>query len=244
MTKTIACNRVLLKLSGEILMGSQPFGIDFNACRKAAKAIKKIRDHQVEIAIVIGGGNIFRGINLAGSGITRTPADHMGMLATLLNGIALQQALQAEECPSRVMSALECPRVVDSYNWRKAHKYLKAKEVVLFVGGTGNPYFTTDTASALRASEIHADVLLKATKVDGIYNKDPLKYPDATKYETITYTQALKEQLNVMDAAAFALCRSNSIPIFVFNGEKLNHLSLHEILSDRRHGTLVTEENI
>lgn len=242
MIKDKAYKRILLKLSGETIMGSQGFGVDFTACQEVAQSIKQIRDQQIELGIVIGGGNIFRGINLADSGMERTPADHMGMLATLINGTALQQAIRMQGCPARVMSALECPRVADSYNWRAAHEYLAAGEVVIFVGGTGNPYFTTDTASALRASEIHADILLKATKVDGIYNKDPLKYPDAVKYESITYTRALEEQLKIMDATAFALCMSNSIPIFVFNMERLNDLSIHEILSDQRHGTLVTEE--
>lgn len=223
-------------------MGSQGFGVDFDACCKVAKAIKGIRDHQMEVGIVIGGGNIFRGINLSDSGMARTPADHMGMLATLINGTALQQALQAEGCPARVMSALECPRVADSYNWKKAHEYLQNGEIVVFVGGTGNPYFTTDTASALRANEIHADILLKATKVDGIYDKDPMKHDDAIKYDTISYKKALQEQLKIMDATAFALCMSESIPIFVFNMERLHDHSIHEILSDQRHGTLVTEE--
>ncbi len=242
MIKDKGYKRILLKLSGETLMGPQGFGVDFNACQQIAKSIKQIRDQQIELGIVIGGGNIFRGINLSNSEMKRTPADHMGMLATLINGTALQQAIQIQDCPSRVMSALECPRVADSYNWRKAHEYLKAGEVVIFVGGTGNPYFTTDTAAALRANEIHADIILKATKVDGIYDKDPLKFPDAVKYETITYTQALEDKLKIMDATAFALCMSNSIPIFVFNMERLNDLSIHEILSDNKHGTLVTEE--
>jgi uridylate kinase len=244
MSKNSTYKRILLKLSGETIMGPQGFGVDFDACKKVAKSIKSIRDNEIEVGIVIGGGNIFRGINLSNSGMKRTPADHMGMLATLINGTALQQAIQSTGCPSRVMSALECPAVSDTYNWREAHECLDAGEVVIFVGGTGNPYFTTDTASALRASEIHADILLKATKVDGIYDKDPLQNPEAIKYDTITYTQALKEQLKIMDATAFALCMSNSIPIFVFNMERLNDLSIHELLSDQRHGTLVTEENL
>lgn len=243
MMKDKTNKRILLKLSGETIMGPQGFGVDFSACREVAKSIRQIRDQGVELGIVIGGGNIFRGINLSDSGMERTPADHMGMLATLINGTALQQALQLEGCPARVMSALECPRVADSYNWGKAVESLENGEVVIFVGGTGNPYFTTDTASALRASEIHADILLKATKVDGIYSKDPLKFPDATKYETISYTQALEEKLQIMDATAFALCMSNSIPILVFNMNRLSELSIHETLFDHRHGTLVTEEN-
>lgn len=243
MMKDKELQRILLKLSGETIMGPKGFGIDFDACKEVSKSIKAIHSQGVELGIVIGGGNIFRGINLSNSDMERTPADHMGMLATLMNGTALQQAIQLQGCPVRLMSALDCPKVADSYSWRRAHEYLQAGEIVIFVGGTGSPYFTTDTASALRASEIHADILLKATKVDGIYSQDPLKYPDSVKYDTITYKQALEEQLKIMDATAFALCMSESIPIFVFNMERLNNLSIRDILSDHRHGTLVTEEN-
>ncbi|MEM1282340.1 MAG: UMP kinase [Chlamydiota bacterium] len=243
MMKDTGIKRILLKLSGETIMGPKGFGIDFDACKEISKSIKAIHSQDIELGIVIGGGNIFRGINLSNSDMERTPADHMGMLATLMNGTALQQAIQLQGCPVRLMSALDCPKVADSYNWRKAHEYLQAGEIVIFVGGTGSPYFTTDTASALRASEIHADILLKATKVDGIYSKDPLKFPDAVKYDTITYKEALEEELKIMDATAFALCMSESIPIFVFNMERLNKLLIRDILSDHKHGTIVTEEN-
>lgn len=240
MKAKIPYRRILLKLSGEILLGSQKFGIDQDACNEIASAISDLQKAGQEIGIVIGGGNIFRGINLKNLGMQQTPADHMGMLATLINGIALQQALEANGCPAKVMSALECPKAVETYNWAKAQEYLKSGTVLIFVGGTGNPYFTTDSAAALRASEIHADVLLKATKVDGIYNKDPKKYPDAVKYDKITYSQFLAEKLEVMDATAIVLCRNSQIPIFVFNMNLLsNTKELFNTLSESRPGTLV-----
>jgi len=179
-------------------------------------------------------------VDLRLMGIPRTPADHMGMLATLFNAIAVQQALVLQGIPVCVMSALECPKVAESYNWTKALKYFESGHVVLFAGGTGNPYFTTDTAAALRACEIGADVLLKATKVDGVYNKDPLKYPDAIKYETISYSQVLAEKLQVMDATAVTLCRSSQIPIFVFNMRRLIEEPLDELLKQTDKGTWVS----
>ncbi len=235
--------RVLLKLSGETIMGSQQFGINTQATQQTAQALKGIHADGLEVGVVIGGGNIFRGINLNESGMKRTPADHMGMLATLMNGIALQQAIQALGCEARVMSGLDCPKVADSYNWRLAHEYLAKGIIVIFVGGTGNPYFTTDTAAALRANEVQADILLKATKVDGIYDKDPMIHKEATKYDTLTYSKALQDQLKIMDSTAFALCQSNAIPIFVFNMERLHEFSLPEILTNKAHGTLVKEES-
>ncbi len=231
--------RVLLKLSGETLLGDQAFGIHQSACLDVAHYLQKIKKTGLELAIVIGGGNIFRGINLKATGMLRTPADHMGMLATLLNGIAIQQALMAIGSKACVMSALECPQVAESYRWSQALQYLMEGVILIFVGGTGNPYFTTDTAAALRASEIQADILLKATKVDGIYNKDPLKYPDAVKYEKISYSQILTEKLQIMDATAVTLCRSNRIPIFVFNMQRLMSENVDHILSDFSHGTFV-----
>lgn len=234
--------RLLLKISGEMLMGTQAFGIDHSAAAEIAKAIHEAHKNGFEIGIVIGGGNIFRGINLKNFGIERTPADQMGMLATLINGIALQQSLAAIGCPAKVLSALECPKAVETYQWSKALDYLSQGNVVIFVGGTGNPYFTTDTAAAMRASEIQADILLKATKVNGIYNKDPLKYPDAHKYDRINYSQFLAEKLEVMDASAIALCMSNKIPVFVFNMNLLNRLSMRDILTQMKNGTLVLTE--
>lgn len=240
MSRLLSPKRVLLKLSGETLVGPLSFGIDANSCRKLAQDIKALCDSGLEVGIVIGGGNIFRGLSLTENGMSATPADQIGMLATLMNGLALQQALEILNCPALVMSALECPRVAEPYNWRKALEALKNKIVVLFVGGTGNPYFTTDTAAALRASEIHADVLLKATKVDGIYSKDPLKNKDAVKYDQISYSQILAEKLEIMDATAIALCRKSRIPIFVFNMQSLSKQSITKIIAHE--GTLVTGE--
>src|SRR3984957_10699507 len=171
--------RLLLKLSGEILLGAQPFGFEAQALKQLANNLKEIQQAGFELAIVIGGGNIFRGLQLKPLGIERSPADQMGMLATLMNGIALQQALAAIQSPAKVMSALDCPKVAESYQWKNALDTLSRGEIAIFVGGTGNPYFTTDTAAALRASEIHADILLKATKVDGVYSDDPKKNPKA-----------------------------------------------------------------
>lgn len=233
--------RVLLKLSGEMLQGSQSFGIDMKAAFALSRAIGDLTRQGVEVAIVIGGGNIFRGINLNDAGIARTPADQMGMLATLMNGIALQQAFEQEGFSSLVMSALECPKVVESYQWSKCNEALSNGKIVIFVGGTGNPYFTTDTAAALRAGEIGADALLKATKVKGIYSKDPFKFPDAQFYPHITYSQVLAEKLQVMDATSIALCRSNKIPIHVFQMELLSKPTLLNDLTTGAVGTLVDE---
>jgi uridylate kinase len=232
--------RVLLKLSGESLMRPQKFGVSHEGCQEIAQAIKDMRNGGLEVGIVIGGGNIFRGVDLKSIGMERTPADHIGMLATLINGISLQQALKSIQCDSLVMSALDCPRVAEPYNWQKAMEALASGKVVIFVGGTGNPYFTTDTSAALRASEIYADILLKATKVDGIYNKDPLKYPDAVKYDVINYSQVLAEKLEVMDATSIALCMSNKIPILVFNMQHLGGHHIMKVLSENQ-GTLVAE---
>lgn len=235
-------HRILLKLSGETLLGDQEFGIHYQACAKIANYLQKIHQMGYELGVVIGGGNIFRGVDLKNSGISRTPADHMGMLATLLNGIALKQALEAKGVKAAVMSALECPAVAESYNWDKALTYLEEGIVIIFVGGTGVPYFTTDTAAALRASEIQADMLFKATKVDGIYNKDPLKYPDAVKYSHLSYAQVLAEKLQVMDATSIAMCQSNRVPVFVFNMQRLLDDDLEKVLFDFSHGTLVTDD--
>lgn len=232
--------RILLKLSGEILMGSQSFGINHENCLKVANFLAHFHKSGFELGIVIGGGNIFRGLDMKSTEMARTPADHMGMLATLFNGIAMQEALMGLGTPVCLMSALDCPKIAEPYNWTKALKYLEEGQVIIFVGGTGNPYFTTDTAAALRSSEISADVLLKATKVDGIYNKDPLKYPEAIKYETISYSQILAEKLQVMDATAVALCRSNQIPIFVFNMHRLFQEPIEDILSHIDKGTWVS----
>ncbi|MDP1880470.1 MAG: UMP kinase [Parachlamydiaceae bacterium] len=231
--------RVLLKLSGETLKSNKNFGIDLEASQKVAEYLSRIHKEGIELAVVIGGGNIFRGEQLKQMGIPRTPADQMGMLATILNGLTIQESLKSLGIPVCVMSALECPKVVETYQWNRANEYLKKGNVVIFVGGTGNPFFTTDTAAALRASEIEADLLIKATKVDGIYDKDPLIHHDAKKYDRISYTQVLAEKLQVMDASAIDLCRNNKIPIFVFNMNRLYEESLETLLSDLKHGTIV-----
>ena len=232
--------RILLKLSGEIFLGKQSFGIDIASILQLASSLKRIMQEGFQVALVIGGGNIFRGLHLKSIGVERTPADQMGMLATIMNGIALQQALNAVDCSSKLMSALECPDVAESYNWHRANEYLSSGRVVIFVGGTGNPYFTTDSAAALRACEIHADLLLKATKVNGIYDQDPIKFPQAKRYTTLSYTQYLAEKLEVMDASAIALCMNNHLPIFVFNMEMLGKEPLKKILLSSEKGTLIS----
>ncbi len=231
--------RVLLKLSGEALMGAQTFGVEHKACEHIARAIKEVYLLGVEIAIVVGGGNIFRGAQASEFGFSRTPADHIGMLATTINGLVLQQSLTALQIDSRVMSALN-DSVVEKYIWGHAVQYLQKKGIPIFVGGTGNPYFTTDTAAALRASEIGAEIVLKATKVDGVYTDDPKKNPNAVKYKTLSYTEALMKNLHVMDAAAIALCRDNHIPVYVF--DLFEEGSLKRAVCSREGGTLVIGE--
>ena len=235
MSNQPAYKRILLKLSGEALMGSQKFGVDPDASLQIAQSVHELAKMGVQVGIVIGGGNIFRGVKGTHQGMARTPADHIGMLATLINGISLQQAFELIGCDSRIMSAIACDVMAESYNWKNALKYLDQGIVLIFAGGTGNPYFTTDSAAALRAFEIRADVLMKATKVDGIYDKDPMKYPDAKKKDRYTYEEVLR--LQVMDAAAVALCHENQMPIRVFNifGEH----ALRKAMTDLRVGTLV-----
>ncbi|MDE3055723.1 MAG: UMP kinase [Verrucomicrobiota bacterium] len=212
-----AYRRILLKLSGEALMGGQKFGVDAEACSRIANEVKELRDLGVQVGLVIGGGNIFRGVHAVDKGMERTPADHIGMLATLINGIALQQAFERISCESRIMSAISCDVMAESYSWKDALKYLERGTFLIFVGGTGNPYFTTDSAAALRALEIGAEILMKATKVDGIYDKDPLKHQSAVKYERLSYSEVLAAGLQVMDPTAIALCQENQMPICVFN---------------------------
>ncbi len=230
--------RVLLKISGEALMGHADYGIDKEATIKIAHMIGDLAKAGKEIGIVVGGGNIFRGIQKGPSlGIDRIAADQMGMLATIINGIALQQAITSLGLESRVLSALECPSVAETYQPVKALHYLKKGSILLFVGGTGHPFFTTDTTAALRACEISADIFLKATlHVDGVYNKDPRLNKDAKKYSEITYEEALAEKLGVCDLTAVALCMSNNIPIKVF---KIFGGSFLQALTDNNYGTLV-----
>ena len=209
--------KILLKLSGEALMGDQEFGISSDVIASYAKQIKEIVDLGVEVSIVIGGGNIFRGLSGAAQGVDRVTGDHMGMLATVINSLALQNSIEKLGVPTRVQTAIEMPKVAEPFIKRRAQRHLETGRVVIFGAGTGNPYFTTDTAAALRAIEMGTDVVIKATKVDGIYDKDPVKFADAKKYEKVTYNEVLAKDLKVMDATAISLCRENKLPIIVFN---------------------------
>lgn len=231
--------RVLLKLSGEALMGDQEFGISSEVITSYARQIKEVTDLGVELAIVIGGGNIFRGLSGSSQGIDRVTGDHMGMLATVINSLALQNAIEKLGVPTRVQSAIEMDKIAEPFIKRKAQRHLEKGRVVIFGGGTGNPYFTTDTAAALRAIEINADVVMKATKVDGVYDKDPMKFSDAKKYETITYTQVLNEDLKVMDATAISLCRENKLPIIVF--DSVTEGNILKVMRGEEIGTTVVE---
>ena len=212
--------RILLKLSGEVLTGEGGYGIDSAVLQKISQEIKEVKNLGVEIAIVIGGGNIFRGMAASAKGMDRASADYMGMLATVMNGIALQDALEKINVHTRVQTAIEMREVAEPYIRRRAIRHLEKGRVVIFAGGTGNPYFTTDTTASLRAMEIGADVILKATKVDGVYNKDPLLHKRAHKYDELSYLDVLKKQLKVMDATAISLCMDHQIPIIVFNLKK------------------------
>jgi len=210
-------NRILLKLSGEALMGDQQFGVDPAVATRIAQDIAEIQGMGVETAIVIGGGNIFRGLAASTRGMDRATADYMGMLATVINALALQDALEQQNVLTRVVTAIEMRAVAEPFIRRRAIRHLEKKRVVIFAAGTGNPYFTTDTAAALRAMEIKAEVILKGTKVNGVYTTDPMLDPHATKYPTISYLQVLERQLKVMDATAISLCMDNELPIVVFD---------------------------
>jgi uridylate kinase len=212
-----AYKRILLKLSGEALMGGESYGIDPAVATQIAKDVAEIQSMGVETAIVIGGGNIFRGVAASARGMDRATADYMGMLATVINALALQDALEQQGVLTRVVTAIEMRAVAEPFIRRRAIRHLEKGRVVVFGAGTGNPYFSTDTAAALRAMEIKADVILKATKVDGIYNADPMQHPDASRYDRISYLQVLEQRLKVMDATAISLCMDNKLPIVVFN---------------------------
>jgi uridylate kinase len=215
-----AYKRILLKLSGEALMGDRPFGIDPDVVARIADEIREVHRVGVETAIVVGGGNIIRGMAAAAQGIDRVAGDHMGLLATVINGLALQDALEKRQVRTRLMSAIEVRQIAEPFIRRRALRHLEKGRVVLFAGGTGNPFFTTDSAAALRANEIKADVLLKATRVDGVYDSNPERDPNAKFLRTVSYRQALEAGLQVMDAAAIALCMDNGVPIKVFNMRK------------------------
>ena len=221
-------------------MGDQEFGISSDVITSYAKQIKEIVDLGVEVSIVIGGGNIFRGISGAAQGVDRVTGDHMGMLATVINSLALQNSIEKLGVPTRVQTAIEMPKVAEPFIKRRAQRHLEKGRVVIFGAGTGNPYFTTDTAAALRAIEMETDVVIKATKVDGIYDKDPVKYPDAKKYQTVTYNEVLAKDLKVMDATAISLCRENKLPIIVFNS--LDEGNLKKVIMGEHIGTTVVAD--
>jgi uridylate kinase len=229
--------RILLKLSGESLMGDQKFGIEAAMLRHYAEQIKQLIDLGIEVAVVIGGGNIFRGLSAEKSGIERVQGDYMGMMATVINGMAIQSALETVGLHTRLISAIEMKEIAEPYIRRRAIRHLEKKRVVIFAAGTGSPYFTTDSAAALRANEIKADVILKGTRVDGIYTADPEKDPTATKYETISFAEVISKGLNVMDMTAFTLCQENNLPIIVFDIN--NPDNLMKIVQGENVGTLV-----
>ncbi len=231
--------RVLLKLSGEVLMGDQGFGIDPDTLNRLAAELVKAHKKGVDLAIVIGGGNIFRGVKGMASGMDRASADYMGMMATVMNSVALQDAIERNGADVRVISALPIKEVAEPYIRRRAVRHLEKGRIIIFAAGTGNPYFTTDTAASLRAMEIQADVVLKGTKVDGVYTADPKKVKDAKRYETLTFSEALNLQLGVMDSTAMSLCRDNDMPIVVFDVTSPGQLV--RAVSGEPVGTLVRE---
>jgi len=229
--------RVLLKLSGEVLSGNLDYGIDPESTQRISKTIKKLHSKNIQVGIVIGGGNIFRGMSVAAKGMDRVPADYMGMLATIMNAVALQSALEKNNCDTRVMSALSITQLAEPYIRRRATRHLEKNRIVIFAGGTGNPYFTTDTAAVLRGIEINSDIIIKATKVDGIYNTDPMKDKNAKKYEKLTFKDVIDRELKVMDLTAFTLCKENNLPIAVLNINKDN--TLIDFIDNKKVGTIV-----
>jgi len=231
--------RVLLKLSGEVLVGDKAFGIDTSTIDRLAVELIEVQQSGIELAIVIGGGNIFRGMSGTASGMDRASADYMGMLATMMNSIALQDAIERHGATVRVISALHIKEIAEPYIRRRAVRHLEKGRILVFAAGTGNPYFTTDTAASLRAMEIQADVVLKGTKVDGVYTADPAKDPAAKRYDTLTFTEALSKRLGVMDATAMSLCRDNHMPIVVFDVTMPGQLL--KAISGEAVGTLVQE---
>ena len=230
--------RILLKLSGEALMGDKQFGIDNNRLVQYANDIKEIADLNVEIGIVIGGGNIFRGVQAEKGGMDRTQGDYMGMLATMINSMALQSALESIGLYTRLQSAIEMKQIAEPYIKRKAVRHLEKGRIVIFGSGTGNPFFTTDSAASLRAVEIESDVILKGTRVDGVYDADPEKYPDANKYDILTFDEAYEKKLKIMDMTAFTLCKENNIPVVVFDMNSSGNLK--KVILGNNVGTLVT----
>jgi uridylate kinase len=217
--------RVLLKISGEALMGGQNYGIDVDVARMVGEELKAVHELGVQVAVVVGGGNIFRGVSKSAGNMDRSSADYIGMLATVMNAVVLQDALEKLDVQTRVMSAIDIPQLAEPFIRRRAVRHLEKGRIVLFAAGTGNPYFTTDSAAALRALEIKADIILKATKVDGVYTADPMKDPEAVRYDSITYQQVLERRLQVMDASAISLCMDNNLPINVFNMRQAGNIT-------------------
>jgi len=234
-----AFKRILLKLSGEALMGSQNYGIDTKVAEAVALEIKTVHDLGIEVAIVVGGGNIFRGVSESAGNMDRAAADYIGMLATVMNAVVLQDALERIAVQTRVMSAIDIPQLAEPFIRRRAVRHLEKQRVVIFAAGTGNPYFTTDSAASLRALEIEAEAILKGTKVDGIYTADPIKDSSAVKFDKITFQEVLEKQLKVMDASAISLCMDNNLPIMVFNMRKSENI-VRAVCGDLSIGTLVT----
>jgi uridylate kinase len=237
---TLTPRRVLLKLSGEALMGEHEYGIDPAVVREIAGQVAEVAGDGVQIAIVVGGGNIFRGLAASARGMDRATGDYMGMLATVMNGLAIQDALEQLECPTRVMSAIAMNEIAEPYIRRRAVRHLEKGRVVVMVAGTGNPYFTTDTAATLRAVEVHAQVILKATRVDGVYDADPEKHPDAQRYSQIGYTELLSNRLEALDATAVSLAMDNEMPIVVFDMTMPGNIS--RAIRGERIGTLISGE--
>ena len=236
--KTKNIKRILLKISGEMLSGTQDFGLEPEALELYARKIKSVYDEGYEIGIVIGGGNIFRGMSVAAKGMDRVAGDYLGMLATIMNSVALQSALEKLDCNTRVMSAITITQLAEPYIRRKAARHLEKGRIVIMAGGTGNPYFTTDTAAVLRGIEINADVIMKGTKVDGVYDKDPIKYNDAKRYDKLTYKDVINNELKVMDLTAITLCQENNFPILVFNLKNDN--SINNALKSRKYATIIS----
>jgi uridylate kinase len=235
--KRIQYKRILLKISGEVLTGEKEYGIDPLVIKRIAEEIKEVKSLGIEIAIVIGGGNIFRGVAASSKGMDRATADYMGMLATVLNGLALQDALEKMGVHTRVQTAIEMREIAEPYIRRKAIRHLEKGRVVIFAAGTGNPYFTTDTTASLRAMEIGAEVILKATKVDGVYDKDPMLHKGAKRFDELTYLEVLKKGIKVMDTTAISLCMDNQIPIIVFNLKQKGNIK--KIVRGQKVGTKV-----
>ena len=233
--------RILLKLSGEALMGEQDYGIDTRVAEALAREIKTVHDLGVEIAIVVGGGNIFRGVSESAGNMDRAAADYIGMLATIMNAVVLQDALEKAGVYTRAMSAIDIPQLAEPFIRRRAIRHLEKKRLVIFAAGTGNPFFTTDSAAALRALEMKTDVIFKATKVDGIYDSDPVKNPNAIRFDRITYQEVLEKQLKVMDASAISLCMDNDLPIMVFNMRESGNI-VKAVGGDLSIGTLVSNK--